>query len=190
MRNRYSIVFAVLIASILCAMRAAPVAAQADKPTVEDRAAIAACLDLVEKNKAAEAAKPDSPADEKPSAEAQLKTAAAAASVTPESCIGAINDVCQSTPEGMSTMGMVQCEDRELAVWDERLNKSYRDSLNGADPKYRDALRKAQRAWIAYRDARCAFPALENEGGSIVGPLTEYCMMEETARQALWLSER
>ena len=173
----------------LVAGYAMPVAAQAEKATPADRATIAACLDLVEKNKTADAAKPGYPTDEKPGAEERLKAAAAAAASTPASCIGSINEVCQSIPEGMSTMGMDQCEDRELAVWDERLNKAYRDALSGADPKYRDALRAAQRAWIAYRDARCAMPALENEGGSIVGPLTELCMMEETAHQALWLSE-
>ena len=39
------------------------------------------------------------------------------------------------------------------------------------------------------RDAKCALPALENEGGSIVGPLTIACLLAETARQTLWLEE-
>lgn len=178
----------VSVSMLVIAIRAVPVFAQAEKARPEDRAAIAACLDLVEKNKAAEAAEANYSPNEKPGAEERLKAAATEAPSTPESCIGSINDICQSTPEGMSTIGMEECEARELAVWDERLNKAYRDGLDGADPQYRDALRKAQRAWIAYRDALCALPALENEGGTIVGPLTAACLMTETARQALWLS--
>jgi hypothetical protein len=72
-------------------------------------------------------AKPNYPPDEKSGAEERLRAAAAEAPSTTESCIGSINETCQSTPEGMSTIGMEECEARELAVWDERLDKAYRD---------------------------------------------------------------
>ncbi len=37
---------------------------------------------------------------------------------------------------------------------------------------------------------RCSLPAIDNEGGSIVAPLHTACMLDATARQALWLEHR
>jgi uncharacterized protein YecT (DUF1311 family) len=46
-----------------------------------------------------------------------------------------------------------------------------------------------QRAWIAFRDAKCKMPRLENEGGSIAIPLAADCFLTETARQAIRYDE-
>ena len=81
---------------------------------------------------------------------------------------------------------MAQCYDREAAVWDERLNQNYKKRLDGAEPAYRDALKKMQRAWLAYRDAKCGSISI-GETGSISVPETAICMLEETARQAIFL---
>lgn len=189
MRLGQETAFAAGLVLLFVTSRAVPLVAQDEKPTPEDRAAVAACLDLVEKNRAAEAAQPGFPPAEEPGASARLKAAAVDAASAAESCIGSVANACAATPEGRSTPGMIDCSARELAVWDERLNMAYRDSIAAAAPKLRAALRQAQRAWIAYRDARCALPALENAGGTIVGPLTSACLMEATARQALRLSE-
>jgi uncharacterized protein YecT (DUF1311 family) len=189
MRLGQETVLAAGLVLLFVTSRVGALVAQDEKPTPEDRAAVAACLDRIEKNRAAEAARPGFPPAEESGASGRLKAAAADAASTAESCIGAVANACAATPEGQSTPGMIDCSARELAVWDERLNKAYRDSIAAAAPKLREALRQAQRAWIAYRDARCALPALENADGTIVGPLTSACLMEATARQALWLSE-
>ena len=73
-----------------------------------------------------------------------------------------------------------------MAVWEERLNRLYRAAVKGGG-KEADAMRRVERAWIALRDARCALPAIQEEGGTAVGPLTTACLLEETARQAIWL---
>jgi uncharacterized protein YecT (DUF1311 family) len=175
--------------ALICAA-VAPAVAQTSKATAADRAAIEACLKLVSDNEAAEAAKPGDPPAEKPGAAERLRTAANDAPTDRESCIGAVANACAGTPEGESTMGMVQCSDRELAVWDERLNAAYKDAIATDDAKIKAGLLQTQRAWLAYRDALCAMPALENAGGSIIGPLTEACLMAETAKQAIWLEDR
>jgi uncharacterized protein YecT (DUF1311 family) len=169
---------------------ASPLAAQTTQPTQADRAAIAACIALTKKNAAAEAATPGYPQDEKPGAAARLQRAAQDATSDSRSCIGSIANACSETTEGQSTYGMVECSDRELAVWDERLNNDYKSAVAAADPNVKAGLLKTQRAWLAYRDALCALPALDNAGGSIVGPLTEACLMDATARQALSLEDR
>jgi uncharacterized protein YecT (DUF1311 family) len=57
-----------------------------------------------------------------------------------------------------STMQMVECLTRLTATWDKRLNDAYQQALKDAvSNEQREQLRKAQRAWIAYRDANCLY---------------------------------
>ncbi len=108
-------------------------------------------------------------------------------------CLELIASPCQALPGGETTIGMVMCRQRELAVWDSLLNRYYTDLNRQLDGTARTALRQAQRAWIPFRDAVCAFPPAVYEGGSIGGPLRAQCLMEETARRAAglkgWLEE-
>jgi uncharacterized protein YecT (DUF1311 family) len=179
-----------LLALLACAVFSAAVPARADPPgaTPGDRAALEACLKLVEENARKEAQGPVE--SEAPGAAGRLTQAAKAAATRYESCIGAVTIPCQGTPGGSSTLGMIDCNTREWAVWDERLNRLYSEARKDADRKLAKALREAQRAWLRWREKRCRLPAIDNEGGSIVGPLYTSCMLDATARQALWLEHR
>lgn len=117
------------------------------------------------------------------------------------SCIGRAANACMENSEtGYSTNGMSTCTDQEMAWWDDRLNAIYRESiekltaLDTESPEYApaqaDALKNMQRAWIPFRDAKCEFVATEWMGGSGAGPATIWCLMDETARQALYLEQR
>jgi uncharacterized protein YecT (DUF1311 family) len=76
---------------------------------------------------------------------------------------------------------------RELAVWDERLNKSYKRWIDACgETKVCAARRKFARAWLAARDARCALPWIEMQG-TMANPLTDFCLLDVTARHAIWL---
>jgi|SRR5215510_6508498 len=174
----FSVVFASPALSEASRMRVTPA----------DRAAVEACLKLVGENAKQEAQKPLE--DETPGPAGRLAGAARQAATQAESCIGAVTAPCQQEPGGFSTAGMIDCNTREWAVWDERLNRAYNNALKGADPKLATALRQTQRAWLQWREQRCKLPAIENEGGSIVGPLYADCMLDATARQALWLERR
>ena len=44
-----------------------------------------------------------------------------------------------------------------------------------------------QRAWIAYRDARCGYEYSLWQGGTGGGPASVACYMEVTGEQALYL---
>lgn len=94
-------------------------------------------------------------------------------------------DRCLAEPSGQSTYGMLQCGDAEIAVQDARLNKAYKadmaDMADGSPGKA--ALLKAQRAWIAFRDADCA-SVREVRGGTIAAIFMQNCYLEHTARRA------
>jgi uncharacterized protein YecT (DUF1311 family) len=140
------------------------------KPTEQDRAAIAQCL-------------------------AKAKTTKAA----PESCIGAVQGPCLDKPEGQSTFGMRDCANREAAIWDEQLNKGYKavlkeygdadaDGDNGKKLKGADLIRDAERAWLTSREKKCRVAGLQMAGGSGAGVLIDDCYLYETAHQAIWLN--
>ena len=82
---------------------------------------------------------------------------------------------------------MVTCYEREAAVWDGRLNAAYKKVLASGDGEdVAEGYRKIQRAWIAFRDASCAQPAIVFKG-TMANPMNGYCLMNMTARQAIWL---
>lgn len=105
------------------------------------------------------------------------------------SCIGAVSDPCQQTPEGGTTYGMMDCAKREIAVWDSKLNATYAALLKDASPKLKTALRNAQRAWIADKEKTCLIPYSYFEGGTIAGPLGGACVNEFTAQRFLLLND-
>jgi len=175
---------------VIAAVFGSPALAETNslRATADDRAAVEACLKLVGENANNKAQKPVE--DEAPGPAGRLAAAAKEAATQAESCIGAVTAPCQQETGGSSTAGMIACNTREWAVWDERLNRAYSQALKDADKKLATALRQTQRAWLQWREKRCALPAIENEGGSIVGPLYTGCMLDATARQALWLGQR
>lgn len=104
-------------------------------------------------------------------------------------CIGLAANACmENTPGGHSTVGMGGCFDRERAYWDGRLNPIYGRLVNRAKTTGTEAeLRDMQRAWISYRDARCAHAASLWAGGTGAGPAFVACLMQTTGEQALYL---
>lgn len=116
-------------------------------------------------------------------------------------CIGLAAAQCmEATPMGGSTYGMGACLDRELTWWDDQLNAAYQSALvkaRAADAEMKalgsvatgqaEALRAMQRAWIPFRDAKCAYEGTLWMGGTGGGPATLSCLMQTTAEQTLVL---
>lgn len=116
----------------------------------------------------------------------------------PMACIGAEASRCMDVTEGgYSTAGMVACMGLELDWWDARLNEVYpriraeareMDATAGEyAPSQADALLAMQRAWIGFRDARCAYERSMWGGGTGGGPASVGCLLQMTAEQVLYL---
>jgi uncharacterized protein YecT (DUF1311 family) len=88
---------------------------------------------------------------------------------------------------------MTICAGRDLADADKALNTQYqltRKALKARDadasPEFKggeEALVKAQRAWIAYRDAQCASVGFQARGGSMEPMLISSCEADLTRKR-------
>lgn len=107
----------------------------------------------------------------------------------PASCIDYVTELCSfESDDGRSQLGLIDCANREVSVWEDRLNTTYAALMAKAAPKTRDGYRKMQRAWIAYRDARCAAEAsAETVNTDRQSNIMVSCALDATARQALIL---
>lgn len=80
------------------------------------------------------------------------------------------------------------CYAEELQRQDMRLNIAYKAAQGKAPAEARPALLKSQRAWIAFRDARCELErALNYAPNGEVNRVA--CLSSLTTEQATWLEE-
>jgi uncharacterized protein YecT (DUF1311 family) len=134
--------------------------AQAEfEPTPDERKAIAACLERV-------------------IGQTDLKQMA--------ECIGIGADPCPNAA-GANTFTIVACHMRQQKIWDGYLNQWYGEVEKrlADDPAALTALKEAQRAWIAFRDAKCGYWEKRYAGGTFASVVTGDCMRVETGRRAL-----
>ena len=116
-------------------------------------------------------------------------------------CGASLLETCQNTLDGgWSNLGTTACIQFESEAWDVLLNEEYRktiDWLAGLDqedmeyyPEYAirvEVLKKAQRAWIAYRDAECYSAYSIWGAGSMRHSIGAACILGETAERTIEL---
>ncbi|WP_051234078.1 lysozyme inhibitor LprI family protein [Halomonas halocynthiae] len=73
-----------------------------------------------------------------------------------------------------------RCADQEFEAADARLNTTYKVLAQQLDAASLERLRQAQRAWVSYRDAQCAFESGPSKDGSIYPMILSGCMEEAT----------
>lgn len=83
-----------------------------------------------------------------------------------------------------------RCADQALKAADATLNRTYKALMRQLDAPSQQRLKKAQRAWIAYKDAQCAFEAEPYLGGSIHPMVLATCLEAVTTSQTGLLEKR
>ncbi|HVK90936.1 MAG TPA: lysozyme inhibitor LprI family protein [Mycoplana sp.] len=96
----------------------------------------------------------------------------------------------------VTQMEMNLCAQVDYEAADDELNRAYRAAmkvmettdadLGEIDPAYPGAvgaLKKAQRAWIPYRDAHCELAGFEARGGSLEPMLVSACLADLTLKR-------
>ncbi|WP_201352296.1 lysozyme inhibitor LprI family protein [Hydrogenimonas urashimensis] len=87
---------------------------------------------------------------------------------------------------GGTTMAVTECQDAELRRQDKKLNEAYMALKKEIAPSRRAALRKMQRAWIRYRDAKCGFFRHEKSGSGAANDEMQ-CLVDETIKRTVEL---
>ncbi len=104
-------------------------------------------------------------------------------------CIGRVADLCRETQDGSTTLGMNACYGREHAIWDKLLNRAYQQAMDAFDDEGKIYLRGAQQTWLKFRSQACQWPYQVYRGGTLAGPLSGDCVMQQTALRTLDLME-
>jgi len=83
--------------------------------------------------------------------------------------------------KAMDQSSMNICADRDYRATDKKLNAAYAKLMAVQDGDLaKTRLRAAQRAWIGFRDAECAFETWENEGGTLHPQVYAGCLKQMT----------
>lgn len=117
------------------------------------------------------------------------------------SCVGQETAACIDRPENQTTTGMTACALAERDAWDALLNLWWKplrahalklDEASGdtGSPPAAPMLQEAQRAWLAFRDAECAYDHALAGGGTIRQIYGAECQLRLTAARALRFRER
>lgn len=123
---------------------------------------------------------------------------------TARGCIGIVAEPCIGAPGGETTVGTTACLESEHAAWDMLLSRFWKplmararssDEASGASlpegmPRAAEALRAAQRAWLAFRDAECAHAAAQWGMGSMRLVAGADCLRTLTAERAAEFNRR
>jgi uncharacterized protein YecT (DUF1311 family) len=148
---------------------------------------VKACTDMVANNEKNRPLHGPDEFEEEAGPPGRLAGAAKLSAFAKESCIGVLATACvQKEGEMAGDSQYSDCYDHEAQVWDKRLNAAYHDAQTRMETDAAENLRKSQRAWLAWRDASCDQPWITFQG-SMAGPMQAYCILELTARQAIWM---
>lgn len=123
-----------------------------------------------------------------------------------EACIGSQSGPCMDVESNQTTMGMMTCEMNEAEAWELMLNalwKPLRAQAKEADeagdaqamglPGQAETLLAAQRVWLAFREAECAWEYAQYGSGSMRQLAGAGCRLGLTARRVVdfrdWMRE-
>ena len=100
--------------------------------------------------------------------------------------------VLAAQPDCMSTattqQAMNACAGQKLKASDQKLNSTYSALLAKTSKEGGEQLRKAQRAWVAWRDEQCRFDTMGTRDGSVNPMVFAQCVDDLTQQQTKHLA--
>ena len=89
-----------------------------------------------------------------------------------------------------TTAAMRECENSRYQRADEKMNAAYRDLMSRLDAPGKAKLRRAQQAWIKFRDAEAAFRADAARGGTLAPLIRTSVLADMTESRGEQLSKQ
>lgn len=89
----------------------------------------------------------------------------------------------------LSQSDMNTCAGYRFVREELELNRFYRELLSRREERDPRKLRKAQEAWLRWRDANCEYEASDLQGGSLQPLITLNCKARVTKERTEWVRE-
>lgn len=86
--------------------------------------------------------------------------------------------------KAMTQADIDECMAAPARAADAQLNADYRAVMARLSPGSRNRLQAAQRSWLQFRDAECAFRSMGQDGGSVAPATVASCVADLTKRRA------
>jgi len=90
---------------------------------------------------------------------------------------------------GMKNSQWAICDKIEINILDLTLNSSYQNLRKKLDAKQKEALTKAQRSWLKYREEWCSFELVGPPKAGMGEALYTNCIVEITKKQIARIQE-
>jgi uncharacterized protein YecT (DUF1311 family) len=111
---------------------------------------------------------------------------AVALTIASSSALAAQPDCSNATTQA----AMDDCAGKSLKASDTKLNQTYNALFAKVSKEGKLKLQKAQRAWIGWRDAQCAFNTSGSSGGSVNAMVEASCLDDLTQAQTKLLNSQ
>jgi uncharacterized protein YecT (DUF1311 family) len=105
-------------------------------------------------------------------------------------CLSLASLVHADCTDKQSDADIKSCLQQEYEKSDKELNVTYSQLMAKLDPEGKEMLKKAQKAWIQYRDADAEFSAHRNKGGTFAGIASLGTLGDLTARRVKDLKDQ
>jgi len=100
-------------------------------------------------------------------------------------CISAGSNACQNEDTSPSSSVIIRCDGEELMFWQSLIAFETDQLHKSLKPQGLLALRASEKAWTAWKDARCDFVRKSETDAKTMGVDVSYCLMETTALRAI-----
>jgi uncharacterized protein YecT (DUF1311 family) len=94
---------------------------------------------------------------------------------------------CKNPPDQLT---MNTCAEKDYKASDKKLNDTYHALMAAISKPGQAKLQKAQRSWVAYRDAQCDFDTMGTSTGSIHPMIQLACLSGLTQMQTEHLNQQ
>jgi uncharacterized protein YecT (DUF1311 family) len=100
-------------------------------------------------------------------------------------CISAGSNACQNEDSNPSSSVIIRCDGEELTFWQALIAFETDQLHKSLKPQGLAALRASEKAWTAWKDARCDLVRKSEPDAKTMGVDVSYCLMETTALRAI-----
>lgn len=100
-------------------------------------------------------------------------------------CVSVGSAACQNAQSSHVSAVVVRCDGEELAFWQALMTFETAQLQKSLKPAGLSALRSSQKAWLAWKDARCDFAGKSQNDPGLVATDVSFCQMETTALRAI-----